>query len=113
MPVPAHLEFFIDPSRCIGCQACVQACSECDTHKGESMIHLEYVDRASSVQTVPGGLHALRAADLRRGLPRRRDQAHRRRRGAERAQAALHRLRQLRRGVPLRRARALHRPARS
>ena len=27
-------EFFIDPSRCIGCQACVQACSECDTHKG-------------------------------------------------------------------------------
>lgn len=53
MPVPAHLEFFIDPSRCIGCQACVQACSECDTHRGESMIHLEYVDRSSSVQTVP------------------------------------------------------------
>ena len=53
MPVPEHLEFFIDPSRCIGCQACVQACSECDTHRGESMIHLEYVDRASSVQTVP------------------------------------------------------------
>lgn len=53
MPVPANLEFFIDPSRCIGCQACVQACSECDTHRGESMIHLEYVDRARSVQTVP------------------------------------------------------------
>jgi Fe-S-cluster-containing dehydrogenase component len=50
---PDHLHFFIDPSRCIGCQACVQACSECDTHRGESMIHLEYVDRASSVQTVP------------------------------------------------------------
>lgn len=46
-------EFFIDPNRCIGCQACVQACSECDTHKGHSMIHLEYVNRASSVQTVP------------------------------------------------------------
>lgn len=53
MPVPAHLEFFVDPSRCIGCKSCVQACSECDTHKGESMIHLEYIDRASSVQTVP------------------------------------------------------------
>jgi Fe-S-cluster-containing dehydrogenase component len=53
MSVPAQLEFFVDPSRCIGCQACVQACSECDTHKGDSMIHLEYVDRARSVQTVP------------------------------------------------------------
>ena len=53
MPLPAHLEFFIDPSRCIGCQACVQACTECDTHRGDSMIHLEYVDRTHSVQTVP------------------------------------------------------------
>jgi Fe-S-cluster-containing dehydrogenase component len=47
------MEFFIDPSRCIGCQSCVQACSECDTHKGHPMIHLEYVDRAHSVQTAP------------------------------------------------------------
>jgi Fe-S-cluster-containing dehydrogenase component len=46
-------EFFIDARRCIGCQACVQACTECDTHKGKSMIHLEYVDRGSSTQTVP------------------------------------------------------------
>ncbi len=53
MPVPDDLEFFIDPSRCIGCQACVQACTECDTHKGQSMIHLDYVDRAHSTQTVP------------------------------------------------------------
>jgi Fe-S-cluster-containing dehydrogenase component len=53
MPVPDHLEFFVDPSRCIGCQACVQACTECDTHRGDSMIHLEYVDRARSVQTGP------------------------------------------------------------
>jgi len=53
MTVPERLEFFVDPSRCIGCQACLQACSECDTHRGESMIHLEYVNRAESVQTVP------------------------------------------------------------
>ena len=53
MPVPQHLEFFVDPSRCIGCKSCVEACTECDTHRGESMIHLEYVDRAQSVQTVP------------------------------------------------------------
>jgi Fe-S-cluster-containing dehydrogenase component len=53
MPVPAHLEFFIDPSRCIGCQACVQACRECDSHKGQTMIQLDYVDRSLSTQTVP------------------------------------------------------------
>lgn len=53
MAVPQHLEFFIDPRRCIGCQACVQACTECDTHRGEAMIHLEFVDRGRSVQTVP------------------------------------------------------------
>jgi len=46
-------EFFIDPSRCIGCQACVQACMECDTHRGQPMIHLEYVDRGASTQTSP------------------------------------------------------------
>ena len=50
---PANLHFFVDPSRCIGCQAWVQACSECDTHRGESMIHLEFVERTHSVQTVP------------------------------------------------------------
>src|ERR1044071_9269705 len=47
------MEFFIDAARGIGCQAFVQACSECDTHKGYSMIHLEYIDRAHSVQTAP------------------------------------------------------------
>lgn len=53
MSVPGHLNFYIDPARCIGCQACVQACTECDTHKGISMIHLETVDRAHSTQTIP------------------------------------------------------------
>ena len=48
-----NYEFFIDPSRCIGCQACFHACAECDTHRGHSMIHLDYVHRASGVQTVP------------------------------------------------------------
>jgi Fe-S-cluster-containing dehydrogenase component len=53
MAKPDHLHFFVDPSRCIGCQACVQACTECETHRGHSMIHLEYVERSVSVQTVP------------------------------------------------------------
>lgn len=51
--MPPIKEFFVDPNRCIGCQACVHACSECDTHKGQSMIHLDYVDRGHSTQTVP------------------------------------------------------------
>jgi len=53
MPVPAEYSFYIDPGRCIGCNACVQACTECDTHKGVSMIQLDYIDRARSPQTVP------------------------------------------------------------
>ncbi|MDQ2646318.1 MAG: 4Fe-4S binding protein, partial [Myxococcota bacterium] len=53
MPVPERFEFFIDASRCIGCQSCVQACAECDTHKGQSMIQLDYLDRRHSTQTLP------------------------------------------------------------
>lgn len=47
------MEFFIDPSRCIGCRACVHACAECESHRGTAMIHLDFVDRVVSPQTVP------------------------------------------------------------
>ena len=46
-------EFFVDPSRCIGCRACVAACAECDTHRGISMIHVDYIDRPNSIATTP------------------------------------------------------------
>lgn len=44
---------FLDPSRCIGCRACEAACRECDSHKGESMIMIDFADRAWSVATQP------------------------------------------------------------
>jgi Fe-S-cluster-containing dehydrogenase component len=44
---------FVDPSRCIGCRACEAACRECDSHKGESMIMVDFIDRAASVATQP------------------------------------------------------------
>ncbi len=44
---------FLDPSRCIGCRACVAACRECDTHKGETMIFIDYIDRGNTVATSP------------------------------------------------------------
>ena len=43
----------LDYSRCIGCQACVQACAECDTHRGRSLIHVETIERHDTVQTAP------------------------------------------------------------
>ena len=46
-------EFYIDPSRCIGCQACSNACTECDTHRGVSMIHVDFLDRRNSIAAVP------------------------------------------------------------
>ncbi|MGH9761355.1 MAG: 4Fe-4S dicluster domain-containing protein [Blastocatellia bacterium] len=49
----SEMAFFIDYSRCIGCRSCMQACEECDTHRGRSMIHVETIQRADSVQTTP------------------------------------------------------------
>ena len=44
---------FLDPSRCIGCRSCVAACRECDTHKGESMIYIDYIERHNTVASSP------------------------------------------------------------
>ena len=46
-------EFYVDPSRCIGCRAGVAACAECDTHRGVSMIHVDFIDRPNSIATTP------------------------------------------------------------
>jgi Fe-S-cluster-containing dehydrogenase component len=46
-------EFYVDPSRCIGCKACENACAECDTHRGQPMIHVDFIDRRNSIATVP------------------------------------------------------------
>ena len=44
-------EFYVDPSRCIGCQSCLKACEECDTHRGESMINFDFIDRRETIAT--------------------------------------------------------------
>lgn len=44
---------FVDPSRCIGCRSCEAACRECDSHKGESMVMVDFIDRGKSVATQP------------------------------------------------------------
>jgi Fe-S-cluster-containing dehydrogenase component len=44
---------FLDPARCIGCRACVAACRECDTHKGESMIYIDFLNRGNTIATSP------------------------------------------------------------
>lgn len=46
-------EFFIDFTRCIGCEACVAGCAECHTHRGTPMIHVDKVEPGISPQTAP------------------------------------------------------------
>lgn len=46
-------EFYVDPSRCIGCQSCVNACGECGTHRGVSLIHLDFFDREWTTASTP------------------------------------------------------------
>lgn len=46
-----EMEFFVDMQRCIGCKACEMACAECETNGHESMIHVNYVERAVTIQT--------------------------------------------------------------
>jgi Fe-S-cluster-containing dehydrogenase component len=48
-----ELQFFVDPSRCIGCRSCENACAECETHRGIPMIHVDYIDRERSIATTP------------------------------------------------------------
>ena len=43
--------FYVDPSRCIGCRSCLQACEECETHRGKSMIQFDFIDRPSTIST--------------------------------------------------------------
>lgn len=44
-------EFFVDMQRCIGCKACEMACAECETNGQQTLISVNYVDRASTIQT--------------------------------------------------------------
>ena len=37
--------------RCIGCKACEMACAECETNGHDSMIHVNYVERSTTIQT--------------------------------------------------------------
>ena len=41
--------------------------AECGTHRGVSMIHLDFIDRHHRHNT--DGLHALRRSNLRAGVP--------------------------------------------
>lgn len=49
----AFKNIFVDSSRCIGCRSCEAACRECDSHKGESMIMVDFINRSHSVATQP------------------------------------------------------------
>ena len=62
-------EFYIDPSRCIGCQSCLQACEECETHRGHSMINFDFID-AREHRQVPTFASTATNRLARRSVPR-------------------------------------------
>ena len=95
-------EFYIDPSRCIGCQSCVQACEECDTHRGISMINFDFIDRRESIATAAYVCLHCDDPTCAQVCPGGRDQERRGRHRPVLAEAALHRLLELRAGLPVR-----------
>src|SRR3954454_12209516 len=95
-------EFYVDPSRCIGCQACVKACEECDTHRGRSMINFDFIDRPETIGTAAYVCRHCEDPHLRRGVSRGRDQEGRGRYRSIGAEAALHCVFELRARVPVR-----------
>ncbi len=46
-------DMVVDFGRCIGCMACVAGCSECHTHRGTPMIHVDAVEPGYDPQTTP------------------------------------------------------------
>ncbi len=99
---------FIDPQRCIGCRACVAACRECATHKGYSMIFVDYLDRAETTATMPTVCMHCNEPTCALVCPADAIKVIGRRRRAVSVEAALSRLPQLRQRLSVRRAEVQH-----
>ena len=96
------MEFYVDPSRCIGCQSCLEACEECETHRGVSMINFDFVDRQETIATAAYVCWHCEDPTCAQVCPA--DAIKKYEDGIVRlvAQAALHRLLELRAGMSLR-----------
>ena len=110
MAKPDYLHFFIDPQplhRMPGVHAGVLGMRHASRRVDDSpRIREPFRERADGAR----GLHALRPAHVRRSVSGGCHQAHRRRCGAIGTEATMHCLRELRRRLPVRSARALRRP---